>query len=179
MTQSTITRPRLPAPAEVSTEVIASGSIGRQGTRFFLIGSAGTGLQLGLYAASALLLGAQIASIFSWLISTTVTNATHRALTFDVHGTSRNRSDQVAAFATCLIGLAITSVVLAEVPNAAGLTGVVAILVVNTVVGAGRFVGMRWWLGGSGRRIATQIGYAVTAARSSWRLGGGMPGLHH
>ncbi len=158
---------------------VESGSIGGQGIRFFLIGSTGTALQLGLYAVSATLIGAQVASVASWLISTLVTNAAHRAFTFGVHSNERNRSDQVAAFFTCLVGLLITSVVLAELPNATGLAGVIAILAVNTVVGAGRFFGMRWWLSDSGRRVATRITAVGHAATQAWNSHGGPLGLRH
>jgi putative flippase GtrA len=117
-----------------------------------MVGSAGTALQLGLFATTSVVLGAQIASIAAWLISTVVTNGAHRALTFGVHGSLRNRSDQVAAFLTSVVGLAVTSAVLAQLTDATGTSGLVAILAVNVVVGAARFVGMRWWLGESGHR---------------------------
>ena len=172
------------APAAVSAlpDAAASaeaGSISGQGIRFFLVGSAGTGLQLGLYAASAVFIGAQIASVASWLMSTLATNATHRAVTFGVRGSNRNSADQVAAFITCLVGLVITSVVLAELPNATGLAGVIAILAVNTVVGAGRFFGMRWWLGDSGRRLGARLAVVASAAKDSWHDRRPMSGLHH
>jgi putative flippase GtrA len=164
--------PEVAAPAE-------SGSISGQGIRFFLVGSAGTGLQLGLYAASAVFIGAQVASIASWLMSTLATNATHRAVTFGVRGSVRNSADQAAAFITCLFGLLVTSVVLAELPDATGLAGVIAILAVNTVVGAGRFFGMRWWLGDSGRRLGAQLAAVAAGAKDSWHDHGRMSGLHH
>ncbi len=176
MTQSTLTRA---IRSEVTAPIVESGSISGQGVRFFLIGSTGTALQLGLYAVSAALIGAQVASVASWLISTLVTNAAHRAFTFGVRGTERNRSDQVAAFLTCLVGLLVTSLVLAELPNATGIAGVLAILAVNTVVGAGRFFGMRWWLGDSGRRVAvraTSLAHSVTDAWNSHR---GLLGIRH
>ncbi len=178
VTQSTRTDERAPvaAPEAAASE---AGSIRRQGIKFFLVGSAGTGLQLGLYAASAVLIGAQIASIASWLMSTLATNATHRALTFGVRGPARNSADQAAAFITCLVGLLVTSLVLAELPNATGLSGVIAILVVNTVVGAGRFFGMRWWLGDAGRRLGAQLALAARAAKNSWQHRSRMSGLHH
>ncbi|MET3806218.1 putative flippase GtrA [Nakamurella sp. UYEF19] len=159
--------------------VAATGTIRGQGVRFFVIGSGGTGLQLGLYAVAAGVVGAQIASIASWLISTLVTNATHRALTFNVRGTASNRSDQIAALMTCLVGLLVTSVVLAQLPDADGISGLIAILVVNTVVGAGRFFGMRWWLGDSGRRVAHQVSAAAHAMRANWHGTRGLTGLHH
>jgi putative flippase GtrA len=158
---------------------VPSGTIGGQGIRFALVGSAGTGLQLGLYAFSAGFLGAQVASVAAWLLSTLVTNAAHRALTFGVRGGERNRADQFVAFLTCLVGLLITSVVLAQVPDADGTSGIVAILAVNTVVGAARFGGMRWWLSPSGQRFGAQVSAVALAARHTWHQHGPMSGLHH
>ena len=160
-----------------SAPVVLSNSISGQGLRFFLIGSAGTALQLGLFAGSSWVVGAQVASVASWLISTLVTNAAHRAVTFGVRGAERNRSDQVAAFLTCLVGLLITSLVLAELPDADGISDLVAILAVNTVVGAARFGGMRWWLSGSGRRLATQVAGTVRAITESWHTHRDVSGL--
>lgn len=157
-----ITSGPLPAP---STPVAISGTIRAQGIRFAGVGSAGTILQLGLYAATATFIGAQVASIASWLVSTLVTNATHRAVTFGVHGTRRNRSDQLVAFLTCVVGLLITSLVLSELSDADGLSGVIAILAVNTIVGAARFVGMRWWLSASGQRFGSRLGSVASAIR--------------
>jgi len=178
----------LAIPAPTRTEQVAtpvnSGSLGGQGVRFTAIGSAGTVLQLGLYAATSAFLGAQVASVASWLISTLVTNAAHRAVTFGVRGAARNRSDQIAAFVTCLVGLLITSIVLAELPDATGTSGVIAILAVNTVVGAARFVGMRWWLSPSGRRFGLQLAVAGHAVQDGLHLPGAqhrtrLSGVHH
>jgi len=162
----------------ITRAAVTSGSITGQGARFTAVGSAGTLLQLGLFAASSDLLGAQIASIASWLLSTLATNAAHRALTFGVRGAERNRSDQVVAFLTCVVGLLITSVVLAQLPDADGVSGLIAILAVNTVVGAARFVGMRWWLSEAGGRFGAQVAAAEHAARDSWQAHR-MSGLHH
>lgn len=170
---------QLPVEQATPVPVSATGTVRGQGLRFFLIGSGGTGLQLGLYAATAWFLGVQTASVASWLVSTLVTNATHRAITFKVRGAGGNRSDQIAALVTCLVGLLVTSVVLGQSPDADGLPGLIAILVVNTVVGTGRFFGMRWWLGGSGRRVAHQLSAAAQATRESWQGRRGLSGLHH
>jgi putative flippase GtrA len=175
MTQLILASDAVPAEAPAGVE---SSSIGGQGIRFFLIGSSGTALQLGLYAATAALIGAQVASVASWLISTLVTNAAHRAFTFGVRGNERNRSDQIAAFVTCVVGLLVTSVVLAELPNATGVAGVIAILAVNTVVGAGRFVGMRWWLSDSGRRVGAQFAVLARSAKHASDSRIGLTGLH-
>lgn len=171
-----------PVPAVVGDAASVSGpsgTIGGQGLRFTLVGSAGTGLQLGLYAFAAGFLGAQMASVIAWLLSTLLTNAAHRALTFGVRGGERNSVDQFAAFMTCLVGLSITSVVLAELPDADGMSGVIAILAVNTVVGAARFVGMRWWLSPSGQRFGAHAGAVVKAARDGWHHHRSITGLRH
>ncbi|SDO93702.1 Putative flippase GtrA (transmembrane translocase of bactoprenol-linked glucose) [Nakamurella panacisegetis] len=176
MNASTLPPPAPTAARDLATPPVASGSVGGQGLKFVLIGSAGTLVQLGLYGSAADLIGAQIASALAWLISTLVTNAAHRAVTFGVRGHTRNRADQVVAFLTCLVGLLITSLVLTRISDADGPSGIMAILVVNSVVGAARFGGMRWWLSAAGQRFGTHVAAAVNAARGSWdqhrRLGG-------
>lgn len=160
MTQSLTTAPE-------SQTAPPAASLTRQGSRFTVIGSAGTGLQLGLYALLAAVIGAQIASAVSWLLSTVVTNRFHRALTFDVHEHAHSGSDQTVAFVTSLAGLGITSIVLAQLADASGLAGLLAILAVNVVVGAGRFFGLRWWLGGSGRHIVDAVALSVATVRDT------------
>ena len=76
-----------------------------------------------------------------------------------------------------LAGLGVTSIVLAQLADASGLAGVVAILAVNTAVGAGRFFGLRWWLGGSGRRIVDA--FAATAASVRDNIWARRISLHH
>ena len=166
----------VPAASVLTTS--KTSSIPRQGARFLFIGSAGTAVQLGLFAASSPAVGVQIASVASWLISTLVTNAAHRAVTFGVRGAASNRVDQLAALLTCLVGLTITSMVLAQLSDATGTSGLIAILAVNAAVGAGRFVGMRWWLGGSGRRSATRLAVALNTARDNWHDHHRFCGLH-
>lgn len=161
MTQS----PSSVATAPAEPAAAASASLTRQGSRFTIIGSAGTGLQLGLYAVLAAVIGAQIASAVSWLLSTLVTNRFHRALTFQVHEHEHSGSDQTVAFMTSLAGLGLTSIVLADLADASGLAGLIAILAVNIAVGAGRFFGLRWWLGGSGRHIAGAVALTATNVR--------------
>lgn len=171
MTQSTAT-------AEDTTAAVApSASLTRQGSRFTIIGSAGTGLQLGLYAVLAALTGAQIASAVSWLLSTLVTNRFHRALTFQVHAHEHSGSDQTVAFITSLAGLGLTSIVLADLADADGLAGLIAILAVNIAVGAGRFFGLRWWLGSSGRQLAAVVSKAAVSGRH--QLSERRISLHH
>jgi putative flippase GtrA len=170
MTQSTSTTAAVPAAGP-------GASLTRQGSRFTMVGSAGTGLQLGLYAVLAAVIGAQIASAISWLLSTLVTNRVHRALTFQVHEHAHSRSDQTVAFMTSLAGLGLTSIVLADLADASGLAGLIAILAVNIAVGAGRFFGLRWWLGGSGRHLADALSLSTATMRD--HLSARRTSLHH
>lgn len=163
--------------AEAPAAVAASASLTRQGSRFTIIGSAGTGLQLGLYAVLAAVIGAQIASAVSWLLSTLVTNRFHRALTFQVHEHAHSGSDQTVAFITSLAGLGLTSIVLADLADADGLAGLVAILVVNIAVGAGRFFGLRWFLGGSGRHLVEVVAQSAASVRN--HISARRISLHH
>ncbi len=177
MTQSLSSPPAPSAQVSPASPAGApNASVTRQGSRFTLVGSAGTGLQLGLYAALSVFLGAQLASAASWLLSTVVTNRLHRAISFDVHGADRIRTDQLVAFLTSLFGLGITSIVLAGLSNAVGLAGLAAIVAVNTVVGAGRFFGLRWWLSGSGQAAVGRVTGALTTLRNSQ---GHCFSLHH
>ena len=173
----------LPAPALAAgsddAAPVPAGSIGGQGLRFALVGSAGTGLQLAMYAFASGVLGAQVASVAAWLVSTLVTNAAHRALTFGVRGGDRNRADQFVAFLTCAVGLLITSLVLAQLSDADGASGVIAILAVNSVVGAARFGGMRWWLSASGQRFGAHVGMIAHSLRDGWHEHRPLSGLHH
>lgn len=179
---STVARSAV-APPAVATEAVAPeavarvASLKRQGSRFTIVGSAGTGLQLGLYAVLVTVIGAQIASALSWLASTVVTNRVHRALTFEVHEHEHNGSDQTVAFVTSLAGLGITSIVLAQLADADGLAGVLAILAVNSAVGAGRFFGLRWWLGGAGRHLAAAVSTSMLTARDN--ISARRMSLHH
>ena len=146
-----------------------ASSVVRQGSRFTLVGSAGTGLQLGLYALLATVVGPQVASATSWLVSTVLTNRVHRALTFQVHSAERSRTDSTAAFLTSLVGLGVTAIVLARLTDADGFAGLVAIVAVNITVGAGRFFGLRWWLGGSGRSVLDSVAVTVHTARTHFQ----------
>lgn len=150
--------------ADAVTLIAGTPSIGRQGVRFTVIGSAGTGVQLGLYAVISAVIGAQLASIASWFLSTLLTNAAHRAVTFDVHGSGGKRSDQIAAFLTCVVALGLTSFALTRLSDPDGVAGLIAIIAVNTFVGAGRFAGMRWWLGEAGQHTRSRLAAAARTA---------------
>jgi hypothetical protein len=145
----------------------AAARLFRQGARFAVVGSLATVGQLALYVFLAGSVGAQLANICAWLISTVAATAAHQHFTFGPstlgprtgdratldHGTldGSGRSgevDQLVGMATGLAGLGIASVALAVLDQPAGWTAAAALVGVNAAVGALRFLVLRWWLGG-------------------------------
>lgn len=118
-----------------------------QGLRFVLVGSLAMVAQLGLYAFLAGSVGAQLANICAWLVSTLIGNAAHHRFTFQVAGHA-GESDHLVGLLTSLAGLGFSSLVLAVLGQPTGLGGTAAIVAVNAGVGALRFVALRWWLVG-------------------------------
>jgi len=133
----------------------ASGLPG-QGLRFAIVGSLATVLQLGLYAFLSGSIGAQLANVCAWLVSTMVATAGHQRYTFQTRGGGAE-SDQAVGLLTSLAGLGLSSIVLTVLAQPAGLSGTIALVGVNTVVGALRFVVLRWWLVGRGRRRPSSV----------------------
>jgi putative flippase GtrA len=103
-----------------------------------------TATQLGLYALLSGLVGAQVANITAWLVSTMVGNAAQQRFTFQVPG-ARADSDRAVGLITSLAGLGASSLVLALLAQPDGLPGTIALIGVNVVVGALRFFALRWW----------------------------------
>jgi putative flippase GtrA len=120
------------------------GGLTRQGVRFTSVGSLATATQLGLYALLSGLVGAQVANITAWLVSTVVGNAAQQRFTFQVPG-ARADSDRAVGLITSLAGLGASSLVLALLAQPDGLPGTIALVVVNTLIGALRFFALRWW----------------------------------
>ncbi|MTD14554.1 hypothetical protein GIS00_11415 [Nakamurella sp. YIM 132087] len=118
----------------------------RQGVRFAAVGGAGTVLQLLLYVALTGPLGTTLAGVASWTAATVATNLAHRAFTFGVHRKESAGADQLVAFVTCLLGLALTTAVTATVPEDATTTALIALLMANAVAGIARFVILRRWM---------------------------------
>lgn len=124
---------------------LLAGGVTGQGVRFTVVGSLGTLAQLALYAFLSDGLGAQVANVIAWLVSTVIANAAHHHFTFRVAGTAVE-SDHGFGMATSLAGLGLSSLLLAVLGQPAGLAGTVVLVAVNTTVGALRFVALRWWL---------------------------------
>jgi putative flippase GtrA len=112
--------------------------------RFTAVGSLATVIQLALYALLSGLVGAQVANVTAWLVSTMAGNAAQQRFTFQVPG-ARADSDRVVGLITSLAGLGASSLVLALLAQPDGLSGTVALVGVNTAVGALRFLALRWW----------------------------------
>jgi putative flippase GtrA len=123
----------------------SAGGLTGQGLRFAVVGSLSTLAQLGLYAFLSGSVGAQLANICAWLVSTMLATAGHHRYTFGLAGRSAE-SDHLAGLLTSLTGLGLSSVVLAALDQPAGPAGTVALVAVNTGVGALRFLALRWWL---------------------------------
>ena len=121
-----------------------SGGLTRQGLRFTAVGSLATATQLALFAMMSGLVGAQVANITAWLVSTMVGNAAQQRFTFQVPG-ARADSDRAVGLITSLAGLGASSLVLALLAQPDGLSGTIALVGVNAVVGALRFFALRWW----------------------------------
>jgi putative flippase GtrA len=144
-----------------------SGGLTRQGLRFTAVGSLATATQLGLYALMSGLVGAQVANITAWLVSTMVGNAAQQRFTFQVPG-ARADSDRAVGLITSLAGLGASSLVLALLAQPDGLSGTIALIAVNTVVGALRFFALRWWFT-DGRTPDRDRGRALLSAVQSVR----------
>ena len=113
--------------------------------RFVAVGTAGTVLQLGMFAVLASYVNAVAAGATAWIVSTVVTNAAQSVLTFRTGSTRGVAAAQVVAFLSCLVALSLATgvaVLLCEQPTPARLAALAA---VNSVTGIGRFALLRWW----------------------------------
>jgi len=117
----------------------------RQGARFTLVGSAGTGAYVLLYLALTGPLGSLPANGVAWLLTTVVTNNLHRWFTFGATRARTPGADEIVGLVSSLISLLLTTVALGLLDFASGPMQVIALVSVNAVVGAGRFMLLRGW----------------------------------
>lgn len=117
-----------------------------QASRFAGVGTAGTVLQLTLYAVLTGPAGTVTASVVSWTLSTLVTNAVHRSVSFGVHGRHGASADQVVALLSSLVTLWLGTVVTAALATGSTTVQLVGLTAVNAIAGTGRFLVLRWWL---------------------------------
>lgn len=123
--------------------------------RFACVGGGSGLLQLSTYAFLADSVGSQVANVLSWLVSTLVATELHRRFSFG-GSLSGAESDHVVGVVTSLVTLLLSAAALAALNDPSGAAGVLALVVVNGVVGVLRFVVLRWWM--VGRRRAPTIG---------------------
>ena len=122
-------------------------AVGAQGIRFAVVGSTMTVVQLALYAFLAGSVGDQAANLLSWFVVTVATTAAHRRFTFRLPGFGSER-DHLVGLGTSVGGLLASALVLA-ILTASGSSDLVQTLGIagaSAVVGAGRFLVLRWWV---------------------------------
>jgi len=155
MTLAGTLRPDLPAAP--------SGRLGRRATtpwigqlvRFAMVGGGASVLQLATYAFLADSIGSQSANVVSWLVSTLMATELHRRFSFGRSG-SGIEGDHAVGIVTSLLTLLLGAAALATLNDPSDAAGVLALVVVNGLVGGLRFVLLRWWMvGRSSRRFST------------------------
>lgn len=147
MTLAGILRPDLPAAS--------AGLIGRpaaapwigQLARFAMVGGGASVLQLATYAFLADSVGSQPANVVSWLVSTLVATELHRRFSFGGSGAGIE-GDHAVGIVTSLLTLLLGAAALATLNDPSDAAGVLALVVVNGLVGGLRFVVLRWWMVG-------------------------------
>lgn len=127
-------------PARLTTSVDQLAKFAGAGTAAML-------LYLALYAELGMWIPAVMANVIGWTVSTLVANEMQRRWAFGINNRNTRRADQTIALTASLIGLALSTAILAEVPDGfSSFEGIAVILLINLVIGTGRFVLMRWWL---------------------------------
>ena len=147
MTLASVLRPGLP--------VVSAGTVRRrtapiwvgQLARFGVVGGGAGVLQLVAYAFLADSVGSQPANIASWLVSTLAATELHRRFSFGGSNSGTER-DHAVGIVTSLVALLLSAVALAALDDPTGAAGVLALVVVNGVVGGLRFLVLRWWMVG-------------------------------
>ncbi|TQL62570.1 GtrA family protein [Propioniferax innocua] len=123
-----------------------SGSLLLTFLTFFLVGTSGTGVHVGLYLLLAVWWSPQGATVASWLISTVATNVVHRRVTFEVASPRRRVLDAVVQFGTSLLGLGASMLMIQAADEWGGMWHVPMLVAGTGVGGVLRFVGMKLWM---------------------------------
>ncbi|RIJ67020.1 GtrA family protein [Nakamurella silvestris] len=154
------TAPRIGAePATTAT-----GTGWRQLGRFILVGGGATVAQLGIFVAFALVLSDQWANGLSWVLSTVGANIVHRGFTFGVHDAEGARRDLLLSTGFSALGLLASWVALAQFTTENTVLALVVLVGVNVVVGAARFLALRWWFTGERETSADTVAPMASAA---------------
>lgn len=115
--------------------------------KFVAVGTAGTALYLGMYAAAGTVLAATVALVLSWTLSTLITNVVHRRVTFQVTGRRGATADAVVSMLGSLLGLAISTVLVSVADDLSTAWQLSAVITGTAAGGVLRFVMMQAWLG--------------------------------
>lgn len=129
-----------------SVPTVAAMSALGQFARFFLVGSAGTAL----YTLTYLLLRRRVvdslALIIAWVGATLITNLAHRLITFGAVERRGRLADAGVFFATSLLGLGLTTILLTWTERQGALVHSVMIVGATAIAGVARFLLMRAWI---------------------------------
>lgn len=134
--------------------VAAPGWLG-QFARFGVVGGGSSVLQMAAYAFLADSIGSQPANVVSWLASTLLATELHRRFSFR-GPLSGAEGDHVVGVVTSLAALLLGAATLAALGDPSETAGVLALMAVNVLVGALRFVVLRWWMVGRTGPIVAQ-----------------------
>lgn len=117
----------------------------RQLWRFAAVGGGATVVQLGIFVVFAMFLTDQWANGLSWVLSTVGANVVHRGFTFGVHESKGAQRDLLLSTGFSAIGLLVSSLALAQLTTQNTVLALLLLVAVNIIVGAARFLVMRWW----------------------------------
>ncbi|WP_248962725.1 bifunctional glycosyltransferase family 2/GtrA family protein [Sphaerisporangium perillae] len=143
---------RIPVPDRVAAARLPSG-MGRQLPSFVIVGLFSTLAYLMLFWALREIMTAVLANAIALLVTALANTAANRRFTFGVTGSAGALRHQVEGLAAFLVGLALTTGVLALLPEAASrwveLAGVIVANALATLV---RFMLLRAWVFSPRRR---------------------------
>lgn len=136
-------------PGDRSAVATPVRALTRQAGLFAVIGSAGTATGLALFALLGQWMNPLVANAAAWLLTTLTTNGLQRQFAFGVTDPTRAPKDHAVALTSSLVALLATTTALAPLTNADSAQQLTTLIAVNSVVGAARFLVVRWWLGPS------------------------------
>ncbi|MFF4774387.1 bifunctional glycosyltransferase family 2/GtrA family protein [Microtetraspora fusca] len=137
---------RLPVPARVRQAALPAG-MARQLPRFAIIGAISTAAYLAIFSLLRGVMPAVAANAVALLVTAIANTAANRRFTFGVTGTSGALRHQIEGLAAFLIGLALTTGILALLPAGASRGAELAgVIVANGAATLARFLLMRVWV---------------------------------
>ncbi|WP_433422547.1 glycosyltransferase [Microtetraspora malaysiensis] len=137
---------RLPVPARVRHAALPAG-MARQLPSFAIIGAISTAAHLAIFWLLRGVMPAVAANAVALLVTAIANTAANRRFTFGVTGTSGALRHQIEGLAAFLIGLALTTGILALLPAGASRgTELAGVIVANGAATLARFLLMRVWV---------------------------------